>query len=58
MKEINRRYYYKYRDLLKVNAGQVIRKNNGEQRSFFELLKLKKHGRLPPFAKRISPPKY
>ncbi len=58
MKEAGRKYYYKYRDLLKVNAGQVIRLNDGAWRSFFKLLKLKKQGKLPPHIRKVSPPGY
>ena len=56
--EINRRYYYKYKNFLGVNAGQVINKNEETWESFFELLKMKKHGRLPPHIRKISPPGY
>jgi len=41
--------YYKYRDVLKVNAQQVARKNAEAWKSFFKNLKLKKEGKLPPF---------
>jgi Probable transposase. len=36
------KYYEKYKRTLKVNADQVINKNNEEWSSFFSLLKLKK----------------
>ncbi|MGC9149393.1 MAG: hypothetical protein ACP5GI_08165 [Sulfolobales archaeon] len=58
IKEINRRYYHKYKDILKVNAGQVMRKNDSDWRSFFKLLKLKKQGKLPPHIRKVSPPGY
>ncbi|MFP3213741.1 MAG: hypothetical protein RXR18_00800 [Nitrososphaeria archaeon] len=35
-----------------------MKKNNEAWNSFFSLLKLKKEGKLPPFIKRVSPPKY
>jgi putative transposase len=56
MKETGRKYYYKYRDLLKGNASQVIRKNDGDWRSFFKPLELKKQKRLPPHIRKILPP--
>jgi len=58
IREINSRYYHKYKDVLKVNAGQVIRKNDSCWRSFFELLELKKQGKLPPHIRKVSPPGY
>ena len=56
--EINRRYYHKYKNFLGVNAGQIINKNEETWESFFELLKMKKQGRLPPHIRKISPPGY
>jgi len=56
--EINRRYYHKYKKILGVNAGQIINKNEEAWDSFFELLKLKRQGRLPPHIRKISPPGY
>ncbi len=56
--EINRRYYHKYKGVLGVNAGQVFNKNYGAWNAFFELLKLRKQGKLPPFMKKLSPPGY
>jgi len=56
--EINRRYYHKYKKVLGVNAGQIINKNEETWDSFFELLKMKKQGRLPPHISKISPPGY
>jgi putative transposase len=56
--EINRKYYHKYKKILGVNAGQVINKNEETWESFFELLKMKKQGRLPPNIRKISPPGY
>jgi len=58
MYEIDRRYYYKYKDVLGVNAQAVIQKNDEAWISFFELLKLKKQGRLPPHIRKVSPPGY
>jgi len=56
--EINRKYYHKYKKVLGVNAGQIINKNEEAWESFFELLKLKRQGRLPPHIRKISPPGY
>jgi len=58
MYEIDRKYYYKYNDVLGVNAQAVIRKNDEAWSSFFELLKLEKQGRLPPHIKKVTPPGY
>lgn len=41
--------YEKYKQVLKVNAQQVARKNAEAWRLFFSLLKLKKKGKLPSF---------
>jgi putative transposase len=56
--EINKRYYHKYKEMLGVNAGQVINKNDEAWNAFFKLLKLMKQGKLPPFVKKLSPPGY
>jgi putative transposase len=58
MYEIDRKYYYKYNEVLGVNAQAIIQKNDEAWKSFFELLKLKKRGRLPPHTKKVSPPGY
>jgi hypothetical protein len=58
MCEIDRRYYYKYKDVLGVNAQAVIQKNDEAWNSFFELLKLKNQGKLPPHIRKVSPPGY
>ncbi|KUO81983.1 MAG: hypothetical protein AT718_05725 [Vulcanisaeta sp. JCHS_4] len=49
-------FYYKYNSVLGVNAGQVINLNNQTWKSYFELLKLYKQGRLPKFVNKPSPP--
>ena len=41
-----------------VNAGQVVNKNDEAWNAFFELLKLRKQGKLPPHIKKVSPPGY
>jgi len=50
--------YEKYKGVLGVNAQAVMQKNNEAWNSFFSLLKLKKEGKLPPHANRVSPPRY
>ena len=40
-----------------VNAQVVMQKNDEAWDSFF-FLKLKKEGKLPPFMKHVSPPRY
>ncbi|PSN96370.1 transposase, partial [Candidatus Marsarchaeota G1 archaeon OSP_B] len=49
-----KKYYEKYKDILGVNAQQVINKNNEAWSSFFSLLKLKKQGKLPPHMNHVS----
>jgi putative transposase len=56
--EINKKYYHKYKEVLGVNAGQVVNKNDEAWNAFFELLDLRKQGKLPPFMKKLSPPGY
>jgi putative transposase len=56
--EINKRYYHKYRGMLGVSAGQVVNKNDEAWNAFFELLDLRKRGRLPPHIRKLSPPGY
>ncbi len=52
-------FYEKYKTLIgSATAQTIIRKNDGAWRGFFELLKLKKEGRLPLFVKKIRPPGY
>ena len=52
-------FYEKYKPLIgSATAQTIIRKNDGAWRGFFELLKLKKEGRLPPFVKKVRPPGY
>ena len=49
--------YEKYKQVLKVNAQQVARKNAEDWRSFFSLIKEKKEGKLPKWFKP-KPPGY
>ena len=52
-------YYEKYKMLIgSATTQQVLNKNDEAWRSFFELLKLKKESRLPPFITRVNPPGY
>jgi len=52
------KYYEKYKDKFGVNAQAVLQKNNEAWNSFFQLLKLKKEGKLPPHMNHVSPPRY
>jgi putative transposase len=47
--------YEKYKHVLKVNAGQVARKNAEAWRSFFSLVEEKKDGKLPKWFKPRPP---
>ncbi|MGC9179497.1 MAG: RNA-guided endonuclease InsQ/TnpB family protein [Vulcanisaeta sp.] len=47
--------YAKYKEVLKVNAQQVARKNAEAWRSFFTLIKEKKEGKLPRWFKPRPP---
>jgi len=47
--------YEKYKQVLKVNAQQVARKNAEDWRSFFSLIKEKKEGKLPKWFKPRPP---
>jgi putative transposase len=49
-------FYHRYRGVLGVNAGQVINLNNNAWKSYFELLKLYRQGKLPRFMGKPSPP--
>jgi hypothetical protein len=40
--EINKKYYYRYKEVLGVNAGHVVNKNDEAWNAFFELLDLRK----------------
>ena len=51
-----REFYYKYNDVLGVNAGVVIQLNNQEWKSYFELSRLYRQGELPRFYGKPSPP--
>ncbi len=44
----------KYKEVLGVNASQVVNKNDDAWGSFFKQLDLKKQGRLPSFIRRLS----
>ena len=52
-------YYEKYKTLIgSTTTQQMLNKNDETWRSFFELLKLKKENKLPPFITKINPPGY
>jgi putative transposase len=52
-----REFYEKYKPLIgAVTTQTIIRKNNGEWRSFFRLLELRKERKLPPFMTKVNPP--
>ena len=52
-------FYEKYKPLIgSATAQTIIRKNNDAWRGFFELLKLRREGRLPPFITWVNPPGY
>jgi putative transposase len=54
-----REFYEKYKPLIgSATAQTIIRKNNDAWMAFFRLLELKREGRLPPFMKKINPPRY
>jgi len=49
-------FYHKYKSVLGVNAGQVIRLSNWAWKSYFKLLRLYRQGKLPKFNGKPSPP--
>jgi len=53
--ETEREVYWKYKNLLKVNAQQVARKNAEAWRSFFSLIEEKKERNLPKWFKPRPP---
>jgi len=59
LKSSYKEFYEKYKMLIgSATAQQVIRKNDEAWKSFFNLLKAKKEGKLPPFITRVNPPGY
>jgi len=59
IEETYREFYGKYKALIgSATAQQVLNKNNEAWRSFFNLLKAKKDGKLPPFITKVNPPGY
>jgi len=59
MKETYEKYYERYKGSLgSAIAQQVLNLNDEAWNSFFELLKARREGRLPPFMKKIRPPGY
>ncbi len=55
---LTRNTIIRYKGVIGVDAGQVVNKNDGAWNAFFELLKLGKQGKLPPFVKKLSPSGY
>jgi len=55
-KGTGRELYHRFNSVLSVNAGQVINLNNWAWKSYFELLRLYKQGKLPKFMGKPSPP--
>jgi putative transposase len=53
--ETEKEVYEKYKQVLKVNAQQVARKNAEDWRSFFSLIKEKREGKLPKWFKPRPP---
>jgi putative transposase len=59
LKTTYREFYEKYKLLIgSATAQQVLNKNDEAWKSFFESLKIKKEGRLPPFITKVNPPGY
>jgi len=55
---LTRNTIIRYKGVLGVNAGQVVNKNDEAWKAFFELLDLRRRGRLPQHIKKVSPPGY
>jgi putative transposase len=49
-------FYHRYKYVLGVNAGVVIQLNNQAWKSYFELNRMYKQGKLPKFMNKPSPP--
>jgi len=59
LKSTYREFYEKYKMLIgSATAQQTLNKNDEAWRSFFNLLKARKKGKLPPFIAKINPPRY
>jgi len=59
LKETYREFYERYKSLIgSATAQQVLNKNGEAWKSFFELLKAKKEGKLPPYIAKVNPPGY
>jgi len=57
LKTTYKKYYEKYKTLIgSATTQQILNKNDETWKSFFELLKLKKESKLPPFITKINPP--
>jgi len=59
LKTTYREFYGKYKVLIgSATAQQVLNKNDEAWKSFFNLLKARREGKLPPFIMRVNPPGY
>jgi putative transposase len=59
LKATYKEFYEKYKMLIgSATTQQVLNKNDEAWNSFFELLKLKKENKLPPFITKVNPPGY
>ena len=59
LKGTYKEFYEKYSELIgSATAQQILNKNNEAWRSFFDLLKAKKEGKLPSFITKVNPPGY
>jgi len=52
-------FYHKYSELIgSATTQQILNKNNEAWRSFFDLLKAKKEGKVSSFVAKVNPPSY
>jgi len=59
LKGTYKEFYEKYKALIgSATVQQILNKNDEAWKSFFEMLKAKKEGRLPPFIAKVNPPGY
>jgi putative transposase len=59
LKATYKEFYEKYKMLIgSATTQQVLNKNDEAWNSFFELLRLKKENKLPPFITKVNPPGY
>jgi len=59
LKRTYKEFYEKYKALIgSATAQQILNKNDETWKSFFNLLKVKKEGKLSPFVMKVNPPGY